>query len=79
MPLAGGEVLHAEAGTAVHIPPGVVHGFDNDGPGGLEVLNVQAPGCGFDRYLRGEHPGFDQHPPPAGGGLPASRIAVVRA
>ena len=46
------------------MPPGVVHGFDNDGPGELRFLNFHAPGCGFAEYLRGRDDDFDQHPPP---------------
>ena len=79
VPLTGGQELVAGPGTAVCIPPGVVHGFRNDGPEELEVLNAHTPGAGFDRYLRGEHPGFDQHEPPADGGLPPSLITLARA
>jgi len=61
----------ASAGTLIMVPPGVVHGFDNDGPGELRFLNFHAPGCGFADYLRGRGE-FDQHPPPPDGGRPAS-------
>jgi mannose-6-phosphate isomerase-like protein (cupin superfamily) len=64
------------AGTFVLVPPGVVHGFDNDGPGELRFLNFLAPGCGFVQYLRGEGE-FDQQPPPADGGRPASDAIVT--
>jgi mannose-6-phosphate isomerase-like protein (cupin superfamily) len=66
----------ASAGSLVMVPPGVVHGFDNDGPGELRFLNFHAPGCGFADYLRGRGD-FDQHPPPADGGRPASDALVV--
>lgn len=61
----------ASAGTLLMVPPGVVHGFDNDGPGELRFLNFHAPGFGFAEYLRGRGD-FDQHPPPPDGGRPAS-------
>jgi mannose-6-phosphate isomerase-like protein (cupin superfamily) len=59
------------AGTLIMVPPGVVHGFDNDGPGELRFLNFHAPGCGFVEHLRGRGE-FDQHPPPPDGGRPIS-------
>lgn len=65
------ERVAASADTLIMIPPGVVHGFDNDGPGELRFLNFHAPGCGFADYLRGRGD-FDQHPPPPDGGRPAS-------
>jgi len=58
------------------VPPGVVHGFDNDGPGELRFLNFHAPGCGFADYLRGRGE-FDQHPPPPDGGRPATDAIVT--
>jgi mannose-6-phosphate isomerase-like protein (cupin superfamily) len=69
--------VSAPAGTLVMVPPGVVHGFDNDGPGELRFLNFHAPGCGFAEYLRGRNDGFDQHPPPDDGGRPASDAVVT--
>ena len=69
--------LRAPAGTLVFLPPNVVHGFDNDGPGSMLVYNLHVPASGFADYLRGRNPGFDQHDPPADGGAdPASAIAV---
>jgi mannose-6-phosphate isomerase-like protein (cupin superfamily) len=65
------ERVAAPAGMLVLVPPGVVHGFDNDGPGELRFLNFHAPGCGFVDHLRGRGD-FDQQPPPADGGRPAS-------
>jgi quercetin dioxygenase-like cupin family protein len=68
--------LVATAGTLVVIPPGVIHGFDNDGPG--EVLNIHAPDGGFARYLRTrEEAGFDSFDPPEDGGRPASDAIVT--
>ena len=66
----------APAGTLIMVPPGVAHGFDNDGPGELRFLNFHAPGGGFAEYLRGRGE-FDQHPPPADGGRPASDAIVT--
>lgn len=71
------ECLKATPGTVVMVPPGVVHGFANDGPEELRFLNFHAPGCGFADYLRGRKNDFDQHPPPAGGGRPASDAVVT--
>ena len=67
----------ASAGTLVVVPPEVVHGFDNDGSEELQFLNFHAPGCGFADYLRGRNGDFDQHPPPADGGRPASDALIV--
>jgi len=68
--------MTASAGTLVLMPPGVVHGFANDGPEELRFLNFHAPGCGFVEYLRGQGD-FDQHPPPSDGGRPASDTLVT--
>lgn len=71
------ERVAAPAGTLIMVPPGVVHGFDNDGPGELRFLNFHAPGSGFAEYLRGRNDDFDQHPPPADRGRPAADALVV--
>lgn len=74
-------------GTFVLVPPNVVHAFRNDGPGETHFLNLHAPGTGFDRYLlemRDAAPesraamaaSFDQHPPPADGGLDPGSVLV---
>jgi mannose-6-phosphate isomerase-like protein (cupin superfamily) len=67
----------APAGTLAMLPPGVVHGFANDGPGEARFLNFHAPGSGFAEYLRGRNTDFDQHHPPADGGRPASDAIVT--
>jgi mannose-6-phosphate isomerase-like protein (cupin superfamily) len=67
----------AGAGSLVMVPPGVVHGFDNDGPRELRFLNYHAPGSGFAEYLRGRNDDFDQQDPPADGGRPASDALIV--
>ncbi len=71
--------LRAPAGTFVLIPPDVVHSFDNSSDAAVRFFNVHAPPCGFGDYLRGRNPGFDQHEPPAGGGLDPGDAVVVRA
>ena len=48
--LAGGETLAAGPGTFVLIPPGVEHGFRNDGEVPVRMLNIHAP-AGFDRRI----------------------------
>ena len=68
------------AGTLVHAPPLLVHGFRN-GSEEAEVryLNFHAPGGGFAAFMRGQAPGFDSEDPPADGGRPASDGVVARA
>jgi quercetin dioxygenase-like cupin family protein len=70
------EKLVATAGTLVLVPPGVVHGFDNDSDGEVRFLNVHAPSGGFVEHLRGRGD-FDSEDPPEDGGRPAAD-AVVR-
>jgi mannose-6-phosphate isomerase-like protein (cupin superfamily) len=40
----------AGPGTFVLVPPGVEHGFRNDGETAVRMLNIHAPG-GFDRRI----------------------------
>ena len=47
--LPDGDVV-ARPGTFVLIPPGVEHGFRNDGSETAQILNVHAPG-GFDHRV----------------------------
>lgn len=74
-------------GTFALVPPHVVHAFRNDSAGDVRFLNVHAPGVGFDRYVleiggTGEEfraelaARFDQHPPPADGGLDPASVIV---
>jgi len=46
----GGEVAAAPPGTFVLVPPGVSHGFRNDGDRPVRMLNIHAP-AGFDRRI----------------------------
>ena len=46
----GGEDVAAPAGTFVLVPPGVEHGFRNDGIEPVRILNIHAP-AGFDRRI----------------------------
>jgi quercetin dioxygenase-like cupin family protein len=48
----GTETLRAGPGTTVAVPPEIVHGFTNPGPGGARYLNIHAPDAGFIEYLR---------------------------
>ena len=45
-----GEQVPAPPGTFVLVPPGVVHGFRNDGSVPVRMLNIHAP-AGFDRRI----------------------------
>jgi len=46
----GDRVVSAPPGTFVLAPPGVEHGFRNDGAESVRMLNIHAPG-GFDRRI----------------------------
>jgi quercetin dioxygenase-like cupin family protein len=46
----GDETLPAPPGTFVLIPPGVEHGFRNEGDSPARILNIHAP-AGFDRRI----------------------------
>jgi mannose-6-phosphate isomerase-like protein (cupin superfamily) len=46
----GGDVAPAPPGTFVLVPPGVAHGFRNDGDTPVRMLNIHAP-AGFDRRI----------------------------
>jgi mannose-6-phosphate isomerase-like protein (cupin superfamily) len=72
------EELVLEPGGFVFIPPEVIHTFRNpaDEPG--RYLNFHAPGMGFDDYLRGRNPGFDQeYDVPPGSGRPTEDAVVL--
>lgn len=66
-------------GELIFAPPGLVHTYRSPGSVPARMLNLHAPGMGFDRYILGDRNfGFDQHPPPDDGGLPASTGRVGR-
>lgn len=46
----GDESAKAPPGTFVLVPPGVSHGFVNDGSVAVRMLNIHAP-AGFDRRI----------------------------
>jgi mannose-6-phosphate isomerase-like protein (cupin superfamily) len=48
--LFGDDSAAAPPGTFVLAPPGVVHGFRNDGKEPVRMLNMHAPAC-FDRRI----------------------------
>lgn len=66
------------AGTLLVIPPGVVHGFDNDSGAHARCFNFHMPSFGFADYMRGRNPGFDQHDPPEDGGVDPAAVVVTR-
>jgi mannose-6-phosphate isomerase-like protein (cupin superfamily) len=47
---ADGDEASAPPGTFVLVPPGVPHGFRNDGERPVRMLNIHAP-AGFDRRI----------------------------
>jgi quercetin dioxygenase-like cupin family protein len=66
------------AGTLLVLPPGVVHGFDNDSSAHARCFNFHMPSLGFADYMRGRNPEFDQHDPPQDGGVDPETVVVVR-
>jgi mannose-6-phosphate isomerase-like protein (cupin superfamily) len=48
--VVGDEEIAAPPGTFVLVPPGVEHGFRNDGTVPVRMLNIHAP-AGFDRRI----------------------------
>jgi quercetin dioxygenase-like cupin family protein len=70
--------LRLPAGTLAILPPEVVHGFDNDSEGNVLIYNLHIPSSGFADYLRGQNPDFDQHDPPANGGVDPAAVVAVR-
>jgi mannose-6-phosphate isomerase-like protein (cupin superfamily) len=46
----GDQSVAAPPGTFVLVPPGISHGFRNDHPGPVRMLNIHAP-AGFDRRI----------------------------
>jgi quercetin dioxygenase-like cupin family protein len=54
-----GETVRAPAGTSVVVPPHVVHGFTNPGPGDARFLNAHAPETGFVELMRARGRGED--------------------
>lgn len=79
----GADVVRAPAGTLVSAPPNVVHGFRNDGPDAMSVINVHSPDGGFAEMLRGARDGdhgrpWDSFDPPEDGGRPLTDGLVSR-
>jgi quercetin dioxygenase-like cupin family protein len=65
-------------GTLLVIPPGVVHGFDNDGETNARCFNFHMPSFGFADYMRGRNPDFDQFDPPEDGGVDPSAAVLAK-
>lgn len=55
------ETLPAPAGTFVRVPPGVDHGFRNDGEQPARLLNIYVPG-GFEDEMPAIVGWFAEHP-----------------
>ena len=72
------ELVTGGPGTLVLIPPGLVHTFRNESDADARCINIHAPSADFHRYMRGEDVDFDQHPPPADGGLPLTALVLAR-
>src|SRR5262249_37570502 len=72
-----GDQVTAGPGTAVLVPPGVTHAFDNASDGTTTWLNFHAPSTGFVAFLRGERDGFDSTDPRADGGRTASDAVIA--
>ena len=70
--------LAAPSGTLLLFPPGIVHGFDNDSAENARCFNFHMPASGFADYLRGRNPDFDQHDPPADGGVDPTAMIATR-
>ena len=73
-----GEEEHVlEPGDFGLAPPEVVHRYRSEG---ARWLNIHAPGCGFEGWLRsrGTDEAFDQHPPPGDGGRPPEEGVLLR-
>ena len=66
------------AGTLVVVPPGLVHGFDNDSDALMRCFNFHLPSFGFADYMRGRNPDFDQFDPPEDGGLDPAALVTAR-
>jgi quercetin dioxygenase-like cupin family protein len=66
------------AGTLLVIPPGVVHGFDNDSGVSARCFNFHMPSFGFADYMRGRNPAFDQFEPPADGAVDPAAVVVAQ-
>jgi quercetin dioxygenase-like cupin family protein len=72
------EPLVLEPGGFVLIPPEVIHTFGNPGSQPGRYLNLHAPGMGFEEYLRGNLPDFDQeYDVPPGSGRPTSEAILL--
>jgi mannose-6-phosphate isomerase-like protein (cupin superfamily) len=75
-----GDAVVVPAGRLARVPPLVVHGFRNASDAELRYLNFHAPGQGFADYLRAMRDGrplaYDQEPPPADGGRPATEAVI---
>jgi mannose-6-phosphate isomerase-like protein (cupin superfamily) len=44
-------LVHADPGTFLTVPPGVLHDFRNPGPATATLLGIATPGSGFGDYF----------------------------
>jgi quercetin dioxygenase-like cupin family protein len=59
--LTADEQVGAPAGSAVVVPPNVIHGFNHDDDTDVRFLNLHTPNMGFAESLRARQPpGYDQ-------------------
>ena len=73
-----GEERVVGAGGFVAIPPGVVHTFLNDADEDARFVNIHAPSCGFDAFMRGGQTSeWDSRAADPADSRPASEAVVV--
>jgi mannose-6-phosphate isomerase-like protein (cupin superfamily) len=60
--LVGESWVHADRGSFVLVPGGVVHDFENRGQVRAGVLNLSIPGA-FEPHMQGIAQWFKEHPP----------------
>jgi quercetin dioxygenase-like cupin family protein len=72
------ETARATPGAFAAAPPNVAHTFRNAGDATAIFLNLHAPSSGFGDHIRGKDIAFDQHEPPADGGLAFDEAVFTR-
>lgn len=72
------QTVHATPGSFAAAPPNVAHTFRNASDATAVFLNFHAPSSGFGDHIRGKDVAFDQHDPPADGGLPFADAVFTR-
>jgi quercetin dioxygenase-like cupin family protein len=72
------ETVRATPGAFAGAPPNLVHTFRNASDATAIFLNLHAPSSAFGDHIRGKDIAFDQHDPPADGGLPFADAVFTR-